>query len=311
MKNRLIPAAFSLALASATIAFAGDNQDCKACAIDYHDHIGMQMWSLRETTKTDVPKAFDFIKDYGLTEIETAGLGNLTLDQYVAEMKARHLKAIGMHAGYEELGKDVNTVIATAKTLGAHYVVCPWIPHPKEGLTVEQAHKVAADFNTWGAAIRAAGLQFGWHPHGFEFGADASGVTPFSVIVSETSAANLALEMDVFWVYHAGQDPVKLLKQYPDRWRLMHVKDIRVGAKVGDQTGGAPDTDNVPVGQGQIDWPSVLATAQMVGVQHYIIEDETPDALHCIPQTIGYLRGLKLSCGPGECAMPMDDACCK
>ena len=262
--------------------------------VDFHDHLGIQMWSLRDTAKTSVPAAFDLVKTYGLTEIETAGLGDLTLDRYKAELQARGLVAIGTHAGYEELGKNLDGVITTAKTLGARYIVCPWIPHPKEGFSIEQAHAVAKDFERWGRAIRAAGLSFGWHPHGFEFAKSADGDSPFAVIVRETSAENVIFEMDVFWVFHAGEDPVALLKQYPERWRLMHVKDIRKGAATGLSTGGAPATDNVAVGQGQIDWPAVLRIAQEVGVQHFILEDETPAPLQCIPQSLDYLRGLKL-----------------
>src|SRR4051794_20559541 len=53
--------------------------------VDFHDHLGLQMWSLRETTKTDMKAALDLVKSYKLKEVETAGLGNLTLEQYVAE----------------------------------------------------------------------------------------------------------------------------------------------------------------------------------------------------------------------------------
>ena len=100
--------------------------------------------------------------------------------------------------------------------------------------------------------------------------------------------------MDVFWVFHAGQDPVKLLNKYGDRWQLLHVKDIRKGAVTGLSTGSAPPTDNVPVGDGQIDWPAVLRASQKVGVKHYIIEDETPTPLQAIPASLKYLRAVKL-----------------
>jgi len=62
----------------------------------------------------------------------------------------------------------------------------------------------------------------------------------------------VCFEMDVFWVFHAGQDPAKLLAKYPKRWALMHLKDIRKGAVTGLHTGSAPPTDNVTIGTGQI-----------------------------------------------------------
>jgi sugar phosphate isomerase/epimerase len=114
------------------------------------------------------------------------------------------------------------------------------------------------------------------------------------VLVRETKPELVCYEMDVFWVFHAGQDPAKLLAKYPDRWALMHVKDMRKGAVTGLSTGSAAPVDNVPVGDGQIDWRAVLGTARQIGVQYYFIEDETPAPLQCIPISLAYLRALKL-----------------
>ncbi|MEO6005023.1 MAG: sugar phosphate isomerase/epimerase [Opitutus sp.] len=265
-------------------------------AVDFHEHLGLQMWSLRDTTKTDMKAALDLVKQYGLKEVEAAGTGNLTQEQYIAELKARGIKVIGMHAGYELLEKDLALQIATAKALGATYLICPWIAHPKEGLSEELAHKVAQNFNTWGKACRAAGIKLGLHPHGFEFVPTKAGhgETVFDLIARETDPENLCFEMDVFWVFHAGQDPVTLLKKYGSRWQLLHVKDIRKGAVTGLSTGSAPPTDNVAVGTGQIDWPAVLRTSQELGIKYYLIEDETPTPLQAIPDSLKYLRGLKL-----------------
>ena len=264
--------------------------------VDFHDHLGIQMWSLRDQTKVDTAAALDLVKSYGITEIETAGTGNLSTAEFVKQVQARGLKVISAHIGYEALEKDLPGAIQTAKALGAQYVVTAWIPHPKEGLSAEQTHVVAANFNKWGAAFRAEGISYGWHTHGFEFVPfpTEGGKTAFDLILAETKPENLTLEMDVFWVFHAGQDPVRLLKQHPTRWSFLHVKDMRKGAVTGLSTGGAPPIDNVAVGTGQIDWPAVLKTAQDIGVKYYFIEDETPTPLVCIPDSLKYLRGLKL-----------------
>lgn len=285
-----IPRSSALALIASLLVLPA------VAAVDFHDHIGLQMWSLRDQTKVDMAAALDLVKSYGITEIETAGTGNLSTADYMKLVNERGLKPVGAHIGYEALDKDLAGSIATAKALGVKYVVSPWIPHGKEGLTAELAHKAAADFNKWGAAFRAEGITYGYHPHGFEFVALPSegGKTAFEVIASETKAENVAFEMDVFWVFHAGQDPAKLLHQYAGRWLLLHVKDIRKGAVTGLSTGGAPPIDNVAVGTGQINWPEVLKAAQDTGVQHFFIEDETPSPLVCIPDSLKYLRALKL-----------------
>lgn len=266
-----------------------------AFAESFQDHLGLQLWSLRDQTKQSTTGALDLAAGFGVTEVETAGTGSLSVTEFAKELQARKLTVVAAHASYEALTKDSAKVIADAKALGAKYVVVPWLPHDKAtGLTAAVARRAAADFNTWGAACRAAGLQFGFHPHGFEFKADAGGVTPFDIIARETDPGLVVFEMDVFWVVHPGQDPVKLLEKYPGRWHLMHVKDIRKGAVTGIHTGAAPPTDKVAVGDGQVDWPVVLRAADRAGVKHYFIEDEGVQPLKEIPASLRYLKSLKL-----------------
>lgn len=264
-------------------------------AAGFQDGLGLQLWSLRAQTRESTAHALVLAQSYGIRLVETAGTGSLSVDAFAKELKARKLSAVAAHAGYEALQKDAAQVIADAKALGASYVVMPWLPHnEKTGLTADDARRAAAQFNTWGKACQAAGLKFGWHPHGFEFVAAADGVTPFDIIVRETKPECVVLEMDVFWVYHAGQDPVKLLQKYPDRWQLMHVKDRRKGAATGFSTGAAAATDRVAVGGGQLDWPVILRTAEKVGVKYYFSEDEGVQPLKDIPASVGYLKSVKL-----------------
>ncbi len=266
-----------------------------AFAEGFQNHLGLQLYSLRDQTKQSTTGALDLAAGFGFTEVETAGTGSLGVTDFAKELQARKLTVVASHAGYEAFQKDTAKVIADAKVLGAKYVIIPWLPHDKEkGFSADDARRVAADFNTWGEACRAAGLQFGFHPHGFEFKADAAGITPFDIIARETKAELVTFEIDVFWVFHAGQDPVKLMEKYPDRWRLMHVKDIRKGAVTGLSTGSAPPTDKVAVGDGQIDWPAVLRAAAKAGVKHYFIEDEGVQPLKEIPASVAYLKSLKL-----------------
>lgn len=266
-----------------------------AAGPDFHTRLGLQLYSLRVQAKEGVTAALDLAKSYGVTEVESAGPGNLTMAQFAHELRSRGLNAVAAHTSHDAMLKDSAAVIRDAKTLGVKFLIVPSLPH-RNGFTEEDARRIAADFNTFGAACQAAGLRFGYHPHGFEFTPTKAGggEVVFDVLVRATKPELVCFEMDVFWVFHAGQDPAKLLAKYPNRWALMHVKDIRKGAVTGLSTGSAAPTDNVTVGTGQINWPDVLRTAQKIGVQHYFIEDETPTPLQCIPDSLKYLRGLKL-----------------
>jgi sugar phosphate isomerase/epimerase len=99
-------------------------------------------------------------------------------------------------------------------------------PYPRtekgKGVTEAILHTMAADFNRSGATCKAAGLRFGFHPHGLEFVPTAAGHGEllFDVLARETKADLVCSRWTSFWAFHAGQDPVALLKQYPDRWAL-------------------------------------------------------------------------------------------
>lgn len=262
---------------------------------NFKDALGLQLWSLRGTSKESMTAALDLAKGYGFKTVETAGTGNLTVAQFTAELKSRGLTAVSAHIGYEIVKKDVAAAIRDAKAMGARFLIVPILPRTNP-FGANEARKYAADFNVFGAACKAAGIRFGYHPHGIEFlptGA-ARGELAFDILVRETDPELVCFEMDIFWAFHAGQDPAKLFAKYPGRWALAHVKDIRKDAVTGLSTGSAPPTDNVAVGTGQLNWPEILTAAQAAGVEHYFIEDETPTPLQCIPDSLKYLRALKL-----------------
>src|SRR5476651_973588 len=160
-----------------------------AAAADFHDHVGLQLYSLRAQFDKSVPDALDLVKSWGVTEVETwDGVKGVTVAQEAEELKARGIHAVSAHMGYAALKKDVAEVIRDAKTLGVKFIIVPSLPHGKDGLTVEDAHQIAADFNAWGAACKAAGLRFGSHPHGPEFRPTGAtgGETVFDLIAHET-----------------------------------------------------------------------------------------------------------------------------
>jgi sugar phosphate isomerase/epimerase len=253
--------------------------------------LGLQLVSLHERLNKDIPGSLELIKSYGFTWVETAGTYGLTPQQFREETDAHGLKVFSSHFQYPALAADLPKVIAEAKVLGSGNIIVPWIPH-KGVFTAEMARKAASDFNRWGRAIKDAGLRLGYHPHGGEFEDLPEGGTGFDVLVHETDPSLVFFEMDIFWVAHSGKDPLTLLKQYPTRWKMLHLKDIRKGAATGIFTGQAPVTDFVPLGTGQLDIPAILAEGRRIGVEYNIIEDEGVDPAKNIPVSKRYLESL-------------------
>ena len=265
---------------------------------DFHDHVGIQTWSLRDTTKAKgFVASLDQIKAWGIVEVEGSLVTDkLSPEQVRAAVEERGLKLVAAHVQYPDITKHLAEMVHNAQVLGVKYAICPWIPHDdKTGFNQAEMEQAVKDFNLAGAAFRAVGIKFGYHPHGYESLAGAKpGETLLDELIRGCNPEDVCFEMDVFWIVHGGWDPVKLLQKYSSRWMGLHLKDIRKGAPTGFHPGHAPDTDNVAVGAGAVDWRAVLNAAQKAGVECYFIEDETPAPLTNVPLSQAYLKTLKL-----------------
>jgi acetyl esterase/lipase/sugar phosphate isomerase/epimerase len=253
--------------------------------------IGLQLYSLRAQFARDVAASLDRVRDFGIQYVELAGTYNLPPEKFKEQLDAKGLKPISGHFPFERLRDKVEEVAREAKALGLQYVGCAWIPH--QGRFDEKAMREAITvFNRAGEALAKHGLKFFYHLHGYEFQPHASG-TLFDLMMAETRPEFVRYQMDVFWVVHPGQDPVKLLEKYAGRFELMHVKDMKKGTPTGILTGQSEVTNDVTIGTGMMDWPAILKAAQKAGVKWYFIEDESPTSVEQIPQSLRYLERVK------------------
>lgn len=253
--------------------------------------LGLQLYSLRfEIKEKGILPMLDWARAQGFTNLEGGGTYNLTPQQWRAELDKRGMKMISVFAGFDLLRDKPEEAIANAKAQGAQFIVCGWIPH-EGGFKAADVARAAEVFNRAGAKIKAAGLEFCYHPHGYEFVPTATG-TLFDELMAKTDASAVNIELDIFWAKHGGADPAQLLEKYPRRFRLMHLKDLQKGVK-GDLTGKAPDETSVALGTGQIDFPAVFKAARKSSVAWYFIEEESPDAPRNIPSSLQYLEKVK------------------
>jgi sugar phosphate isomerase/epimerase len=270
---------------------------CAACALaadkpgSFKGTPGLQLYSLRDSFKSDVAGTLDKVKALGITEVEIAGVAGMQPAAFRKLLDDRGLKAIGGHWPFERLEKEPAAVAAEAKGLGCSYVACAWVPHEGAIFTEKDARKAISVFNQAGEVMKQHGLQFCYHAHGYEFQPHRDG-TLFDLMAKEMKEGVADFEMDVFWVVHPGQDPAKLMQKYPTRFKLMHLKDWKKGRR-GNLSGHAPNDESVPLGTGVVDWPAVLAQAEKIGVKHYFIEDEAPNVEAQLPVTLNYLRTVR------------------
>jgi sugar phosphate isomerase/epimerase len=254
--------------------------------------LGLQLYSLRKQLEKDVPGTLKIVKEWGLSEVETAGYYGRTAAAFAEELKQAGLSAKSMHAGYELLRDDMKQAVADAKALGVTYVTVAWIPHDGP-FTAEHADRAAAHFSEWGRTLKGEGFRFMYHLHGYEF-AKGTGGTLLDAIVKATPADAVYFQMDVFWVVRGGGDPVALLKGKKGRFAALHLKDMAKGTATGDFSGAAPDSANVPLGTGMIDYPAILRAARDAGTKLFYLEDESDRVIEQVPRSLEYLGGLTL-----------------
>jgi len=257
----------------------------------YNAPFGVQTYTFRRSIGKDPAKVLDTIKMMGITEIESGGGGSLTLQEFKKLCDDRGISIPSTGADYDQLAAKTDSIIYRAKALGATYVMCAWIPHANNVFTLENAMKAVEDFNKAGKILKENGLTFCYHPHGYEFQPYGDG-TLLDYLVKNTNPEYVSFEMDIMWIYFGGGDPAALLKKYGNRWKLMHVKDLKKGTKR-DLTGGTSQENDVAVGTGELDIPAIMKEAKKVGIKHYFIEDESSNIIIQIPQTIAYLKSLK------------------
>ena len=258
---------------------------------DFHAPMGVQLWSFREAAKTDPAAMMAMTRRMGITHVETAGLYGMPAAQFAAALEGAGLRATSMHVGYDDLKKTPDVVIANAKALGARYVGLAWYPHTG-AFTEADARRAIADFNQFGRTMKDAGLTFFYHNHGYEPVPYGDG-TLLDLIIRETDPSLVSFEMDVLWTFYPGVDPAALIRKYPGRFKLMHIKDMKPGVPRNNLSGGLAAELQSVIGEGQVNWSDVMAAAQKDGLELYYLEDETPDPITNVPKSITFLERLK------------------
>jgi len=255
--------------------------------------VGLQIYSLRDHFQQDRDKAFEFIKAQGFKEVEI-GLGDqygMTRQELRDILNRLDIKATAALGDFNALLNKTDECIDHARFFNIKYVGTAWVPH-NTPFDEAQTLRIAADFNTIGKRLNDAGIQFYYHIHGYEFYPYKDGLTLFDLLMEKTDPELVKYQLDVLWAVFPGQDPVKLLRKYPDRWISMHLKDLAKGVE-GNLSGGTDVRNDVPLGTGQADFPAILKAAQEIGIKQYFIEDESPDVLKQIPQSLRFLSTVR------------------
>lgn len=253
--------------------------------------LGMVSYTYRQSLQKDMATTLDSLKTLKVYDMEFSSLFGKKASEIRKLLDERGMYCSSLGVSYQDALTKSDEVASNAKALGAKFVRVAWIPHDGP-FTKELADKTIADFSKIGKNFKENyGLEFCYHNHGFEF-APYEGGTFFDYIAKNTDSKFVNFEMDILWTFFPGIDPAKLLKKFPNRFKLMHVKDLKKGV-VGNLSGGTSSENDVALGTGQLNLPAIMKAAKKAKIQHYYIEDES--SLHAVqvPESIKYLLSIK------------------
>src|SRR5882724_10343329 len=223
---------------------------------------GLQLYTVRDLLSADMEGTLKSVADIGYREVELAGLAGATAHAMQASLKRYKLDAPSIHASYDRLRLDFESVLEEARTLGAGFLVCPSVD-AGERETADDWKRVCQTLNRMGRVVRNHGLVLAYHNHDFEFVPFDDGTTPFHLMMTETDPRDVKLELDVYWVAKAGLDLVQYLTSGQDRILLVHLKDL------------AADGSTAELGRGVLDTEQIIRAALLAGVKHLFVEQDS------------------------------------
>ncbi len=272
-----------------------------------HHAVGLQLFTVMSELEKDFEGTLKAIAQMGYKEVETIGSfgrdpkyvrsildrnglvspsqhlvpGNLY--QLFRDFTTRKVEGAGIQKQWQETASvghmqaTVEEGIERARLLGQKYVVMQII-WPEQMATRELMDQFCKALNFGGELCAKAGLTFNFHNHDTEM-KQVNGYVPYDLILANTDPKTVKMEMDVYWMSHAGRDPLEMLARNPGRYVQFHVKDSTAGG------------DFATVGQGVLNIPRLIKAGLKAGVRHFYVEyDRSPDPMKVTREAFDYLH---------------------
>ena len=245
--------------------------------------IGLQLYTVRDLMQKDVEGTLRQVAGVGYREVEFAGLFDKKATTVAKWLKEDKLTSPSSHIPINRLRENIQGVVDECRTLGNSFIVCPYLDEKERGKTADDWRKLAAEFNKFGDQVKRAGMQFAYHNHDFEFAKLPSGEMGYDILCKECDPKSVKLELDLFWITKAGQDPLAYFAKYPGRFPCVHVKDMTGGGQMAN------------VGEGRIDWNRIFTKRREAGIEHFLVERDNPtNPIADITISYNYLAKLGL-----------------
>tara|TARA_B110000259_G_scaffold82660_1_gene96573 strand:- start:1029 stop:1991 length:963 start_codon:yes stop_codon:yes gene_type:complete len=307
--------------ASSLMLFSG----CKSLlSQDALNSIGVQLFSFPKLLEKDFNAGIKMVSEMGYKEIEMFGPFNFSVEAAKKRWKSitpilgfngsgyfghttkeiktildeHNIKVTSIHSDMDTMQTRMEEIAKESEQLGFEYVVLPAIPEEKRQ-TLDDYKRVVEEFNEIGGKAKQVGLKFVYHNHGYGFNKIENQV-PIELVFDRTESNLVFFQMDLFWTIAGGMNPSDLLNAYPGRYVSMHVKDMKKLTRFSGD-GGDPSQwmelfpQMASLGDGVLDIPKIISTAQQQGVKHFYIEQDivnNPEV--ALKKSFNYLKSLNV-----------------
>ena len=262
----------------------------------YRKNIGIQLYTLRNELAKDPGGTLKQVAAAGYKQVEPYGFPNC--DPLIQGAKDAGLALDSTHFEWDAVVNpkdaamsDFAKILDKAKETGFTNLVIPYLQDGNRK-TLDDYKKVAENANKAAAMAKKAGIQLAYHNHNFEFQPKEGGKTGYDIFIEEFSS-DMQFEIDVFWVKAGGLDPATLIKKLSGRVSQLHLKDLKEGIAMPSYETSLPNDAFQELGDGIIPMEPILVAAKAAGVKNcHVEQDQSPDALASIKQSIAYLGKL-------------------
>jgi sugar phosphate isomerase/epimerase len=260
-------------------------------------HLAVQMYTVRDYTRTgpDLAAALAKIRAIGYEAVQLSAVGAMNgAAPEVDAARARKmlddcgLRCIATHCSWSDLRDRTDAEIELHRMLGCDFTAIGGIPPEYGEQGANGFRRFVEDAGPVIAALRAAGIRFGYHNHAFEFMRAGAGRETLYDLLVDAGNPDLLLELDVYWADHAGVNPVRLFERCPGRMPVIHLKDKEISPE------GRPGM--APIGEGNLDWEGIIPACRQAGVEWYAVEQDEcrRDPFDCLRSSFEYLSGFGL-----------------
>ncbi|QEC70225.1 sugar phosphate isomerase/epimerase [Panacibacter ginsenosidivorans] len=250
--------------------------------------IALQLYTVRNELAKDIPGTLKRLASLGIQNVETAfWTENVTVKEAAEYIKDAGLKVCSSHIEIPVDEKSKTAMLETAAAYNCKRMIWHGWPEDKRYSSLEGTKELIGIYNEAGKFAKANGLEFGLHNHWWEYRNKVGGRFVYEWLL-EGVDSNIFFEIDTYWVKVAGHDPAKIITQFGNRAKYLHMKDGP--AKYTASLSADKPEPMVALGKGTQNIPAIAAAAKP-NIEWMVIEMDVvaTDVFEAIKKSQDYL----------------------